>query len=71
MRHFDDMDIGAASDCHRGEFEADKAGADDDDLTRHVQSLPQYIGVGQGSEHHYAIELGAGNRQRPASGSGG
>ena len=69
-RDLDDMHRGTRADRDRGEFEADKPGADDDHLTRHGQPLAQDVGIGQGAQRKDAVELGARHRQGSAARAG-
>ena len=67
QRNLDDVDIGAARDRDRGKFEADEAGADNDDVMCLIQSQPQRIGIGEGSQRQHAIELSPRDSKRTIS----
>ncbi len=69
-RDLDDMHRGTRADRDRGEFEADKPGADDDHFTRRGQPFAQNVGIGQGAQRKDAVELGARHRQCSAARSG-
>ena len=71
LRHLDDVNGRPAGDRHRGKFEADEPGTDDNDVARLVQSLAQDVRVGERAQRQYAVELGSRNSERPASRAGG
>jgi hypothetical protein len=67
MSYFDNANAGVAGNCHGGKFEANKAGANDDDIPRRGQPLPQRIGVGESSQREHAVKVGPGHRERSES----
>ena len=71
LRHLDDVNGRTPRDRHRGKFEADEPGADDDDVSYLVKSLAQDIGVGERAQRQHAVELGSRHSERPAARAGG
>jgi hypothetical protein len=69
--HLDDVHAHPGGARHRGEFEADKAGADHHDLAHFAEPLAQNVGIGQGAQRQDPVELGAGHRERAKPRAGG
>src|SRR5215469_12344180 len=65
MGYFKDMNPGAASDRDGGKFEANKTGADDNDVVCYGESLLQHIRIGECPQWQNPIEISAGYRKRP------
>ncbi len=66
----DDPDRLAAGARHRGEFEADKSGADHDDPFGRVEPLAQRVGLGQRAQIAHPVEIDAGQRRHPVARAG-
>ena len=65
-RHF-----AAQRQRRRGDFEADEAGADDDDAPPRAEPLADRRRVGDVAQAQHAVEIGAGNGERPRPRAGG
>ena len=71
LGHLDDVHADPGGARHRGEFEADKTGADHHHFAHFAEPPAQDVGIGQGAQRQHAVELGAGHRERAKPRPGG